>query len=102
MIKFPSIPSWGFLQNWRLTEAEIDGFCHVWYDGIVDQHVHVGLTALWPVKGKTANPLAEPAGICQPSFDRNLFICCRQKPIMPRIGEAYTFASASMDNNYTR
>ena len=34
-------------------------------------------------RGKTANPLAEPAGICQPSFDRNLFICCRQKPIMP-------------------
>ena len=92
MIKFPSIPSWGFLQNWRLTEAEIDGFCHFWYNGIVDQHVHVELTALWPVKGKTANPLAEPAGICQPSFDRNLFICCRQKPIMPRIGEAYTFA----------
>jgi len=27
--------------------------------------------------------LAEPAGICQPSFNRNLFICCRQKPIMP-------------------
>ena len=53
-------------------------------------------------RGKTANPLAEPAGICQPSFDRNLFICCRQKPIMPRIGEAYTFASASMDNNYSR
>ena len=20
----------GFLQNWRLTEAEIDGFCHFW------------------------------------------------------------------------
>ena len=33
--------------------------------------------------GKTANPLAEPAGICQPSFDRNLFVRCRQKPIMP-------------------
>ncbi len=26
------------LQNWRLTEAEIDGFCHFWYDGIVGQH----------------------------------------------------------------
>ena len=26
----------GFLQNWRLTEAEIDGFCHFWYNGIVD------------------------------------------------------------------
>ena len=65
--------------------------------GLWASMVHVG-----PVKGKTANPLAEPAGICQPSFDRNLFICCRQKPIMPRIGEAYTFASASMDNNYTR
>ena len=26
------------LQDWRLTEAEIDGFCHFWYDGIVGQH----------------------------------------------------------------
>jgi len=32
----------GFLQNWRLTEAEIDGFCRVWYDGIVDQHGSCG------------------------------------------------------------
>jgi hypothetical protein len=23
------------LQNWRLTEAEIDGFWYFWYDGIV-------------------------------------------------------------------
>ena len=29
----------GFLQNWRLTEAEIDGFCHVWYDGILRLHI---------------------------------------------------------------
>ena len=40
MIKCPSTPL-GFLQNWRLTEAEIDGFCHFWYNGIVDQHVRV-------------------------------------------------------------
>ena len=31
------------LQNWRLMEARIDGFCYVWYDGIVDQHVRVKL-----------------------------------------------------------
>ena len=54
--------------------------------GLWANMVHVELTALWLVKEKTANPLAEPPGICQPSFDRNLFICCRQKPIMPRIG----------------
>jgi len=70
--------------------------------GFLVNMVHVELTALWPVKGKTANPLAKPAGICQPSFERNLFTCCCQKPIMLRIGEAYTFARASMDNNYTR
>jgi hypothetical protein len=27
------------LQNWRLTEAEIDGFCHFWYDGILRLHI---------------------------------------------------------------
>ena len=70
--------------------------------GLWANMVHVELTALWPVKGKTANPLAEPVGICQPSFERNLFICCCQNPIMPWIGEADTFASASMDNSYTR
>ena len=26
----------GFLQDWRLTEAEIDGF---WYDGILRLHI---------------------------------------------------------------
>jgi len=34
IIKFPSTPL-GFLQNWRLTAAEIDGFCHFWYNGIL-------------------------------------------------------------------
>jgi len=34
------------LQNWRLTEAEIDGFCHFWYDVIVAQHVRVKLIVL--------------------------------------------------------
>jgi hypothetical protein len=33
-----SVNPLGFLQNWRLTEAEIDGFCHFWYEGIVGQH----------------------------------------------------------------
>ena len=27
------------LLNWRLTEAEIDGFCHFWYDGILRLHI---------------------------------------------------------------
>ena len=54
--------------------------------GLWANMVHVELTALWPVKGKTTNPLAEPAGICLPSFDRILFTCCCQKPIMLRIG----------------
>ena len=29
----------GCLPDWRLTEAEIDGFCYVWYDGIVGLHI---------------------------------------------------------------
>lgn len=27
------------LQNWRLTEAGIDTFCRVWYDGILRLHI---------------------------------------------------------------
>jgi len=34
-----SVNPLGFLQNWRLTEAEIDGFCHFWYDGILRLHI---------------------------------------------------------------
>jgi len=35
-------------------EARIDGFCYVWYDGIVDQHVRVKLNGcifLTTIKG---------------------------------------------------
>ena len=34
-----SVNPLGFLQNWRLTEAGIDTFCRVWYDGILRLHI---------------------------------------------------------------
>ena len=34
-----SVTPLGFLQNWRLTEAEIDGFWYFWYDGILRLHI---------------------------------------------------------------
>ncbi len=36
-----SVNPLGFLQNWRLTEAEIDGFCHFGMRGLWASMVHV-------------------------------------------------------------
>ena len=47
------------LQNWRLTEAEIDGFCHVWYDGIVGHHCSCGTVS----SSKEAEPRQTPLAI---------------------------------------